>query len=201
MEEERQEPVWPVLVTLAVALTLMLVSGVVGRSVRAVNRTLEAIAADAGFGISDIHITGTGRTPYASVIEALGMKPGESIFGANLTAAYQRLSHLPWVASVDVQRRYPDAIFVTIVEKRPFALWQLPPDASGQSRIAVVERSGALITTEGEARKVPAQRAKDLRDMLMYLRDLDVKPAKGKRRDLKRIETLVGELRAIAERW
>ena len=94
-------------------------------------------------------ITGTGRTPYASVIEALGMKPGESIFGANLTAAYERLSHLPWVASVDVQRRYPDAIFVTIVEKRPFALWQLPPDANGQSRIAVVERSGAVITTEG----------------------------------------------------
>lgn len=41
MEEERQEPVWPVLVTLAVALTLMLVSGVavgVGAMVLAVSR-------------------------------------------------------------------------------------------------------------------------------------------------------------------
>jgi len=33
------------------------------------------------------------------------------------------------------------------VEKRPFALWQLPPDAHGNAPIAVVERSGAVITT------------------------------------------------------
>ena len=66
---------------------------------------------------------------------------------------------------------------------------------------AEIVQIASLVTTEGEARKVPPQRAKDLRDMLMYLRDLDVKPAKGKRRDLKRIETLVSELRSIAERW
>jgi cell division protein FtsQ len=35
------------------------------------------------------------------------------------------------------------------VEKRPFALWQTPPDANGQAHIAVIERSGGLITTEG----------------------------------------------------
>lgn len=131
------------------AIVALLAGGYIGRGVHAVRNTLSVIAADAGFGISDIHITGTNRTPYASVIEALGMKPGESIFGADLSAAYGRLAHLPWVASVDVQRRYPDAIFVSLVEKRPFALWQLPPDANGTSRIAVVERSGGVITTEG----------------------------------------------------
>jgi cell division protein FtsQ len=38
-------------------------------------------------------------------------------------------------------RRYPDAITVNVVEKRPFALWQSPDG------IAVVERSGKVITT------------------------------------------------------
>jgi hypothetical protein len=58
-----------------------------------------------------------------------------------------------------------------------------------------------LVTTEAEKKRPPAGRIKELRDMLMLLRELDVKPAKGKRRDLKRIETLVGELRSVVERW
>ena len=50
-------------------------------------------------------------------------------------------------------------------------------------------------------KKLPGSRVADLRDMLMLLRSLDVKPAKGKRRDLKRIETLVEDLRTIVDRW
>ena len=50
-------------------------------------------------------------------------------------------------------------------------------------------------------RKVPAGRAADLRDMLMLLRNFDIKPAKGRRRDLKKIENVVEDLRSIVERW
>jgi cell division protein FtsQ len=81
------------------------------------------------------------------VLEVLGMQPGQSIFSADLWSAQAKLRHLDWIASADIHRRYPDAIFVTLVEKRPFALWQMPPDARGQAPIAVVERSGAVITT------------------------------------------------------
>ena len=41
----------------------------------------------------------------------------------------------------------------------------------------------------------------DLRDMLTVLRTLEVKPAAGKRRDLKKIESAVDELRMLIERW
>ena len=50
-------------------------------------------------------------------------------------------------------------------------------------------------------KKLPASRTADLRDMLMLLRSLEVKPAKGRRRDLKKVENAVEELRVIAERW
>jgi hypothetical protein len=40
-----------------------------------------------------------------------------------------------------------------------------------------------------------------MRDMLMLMRELEVKTSKGRRRDLKRIESTVAELRTIAERW
>ncbi len=75
------------------------------------------------------------------------MQPGQSIFSADLFAARNKLARLEWIASAEVHRRYPDAIFVTLVEKRPFALWQTPPDAQGQTAIALVERNGSVITT------------------------------------------------------
>jgi len=133
--------------TVLVLLGALFASGVIGRSVRAVNRGIDTITADAGFGISEIHITGNRRTPYNQVLEVLGMKPGQSIFSADLWQARDRLAHLEWIASAEIHRRYPDAIFVTLVEKRPFALWQAPADAHGEAPIWVVERNGRLITT------------------------------------------------------
>ena len=134
-----------------VLLGALFASGVIGRGFRAVDRTLETISANAGFGISEIHITGNRRTPYSQVLEVLGMKPGQSIFSADVWQARERLAHLEWVATAEIHRRYPDAIFVNLVEKRPFALWQAPVNSSGDARgeapIWVVERNGKLITT------------------------------------------------------
>jgi len=60
----------------------------------------------------------------------------------------------------------------------------------------------AAVQQDGETKKkLPGSRASDLRDMLMMLRSLEVKPAKGKRRDLKKVETLVEELQVIVDRW
>jgi cell division protein FtsQ len=130
-----------------VLLGALFASGVIGRSVHAVDRGIDTATAGAGFGISEIHITGNRRTPYKQVLEVLGMKPGQSIFSADLWSARQRLSRLEWIASAELHRRYPDAIFVTLVEKRPFALWQPPADSKGEAPIYVVERNGGPITS------------------------------------------------------
>jgi cell division protein FtsQ len=130
-----------------VALLLgLLVTGVIGRAVHGVGTAAGTVSADAGFSIRAIHITGERRTPAATIAAALDLTRDQSIFSADLAAARARLLALDWVASADVVRRYPDSIYVTIVEKRPFALWQSPPDASGDARLLVVERNGGLIT-------------------------------------------------------
>ena len=133
--------------TVLVLLGALFASGIIGRTYHAIGRGIDTITAEAGFGISEIHITGNRRTPYNQVLEVLGMRPGQSIFSADLWQARDRLAHLEWIASAEIHRRYPDAIFVTLVEKRPFALWQAPTDAHGEAPIWVVERNGGLITT------------------------------------------------------
>jgi cell division protein FtsQ len=134
------------LLVVLVLLGALFASGVIGRTFHAIGRGADAVTADAGFGISEIHITGNRRTPYSQILEVLDMQPGQSIFSADLWRAQQRLSALDWIASAEIHRRYPDAIFVTLVEKRPFALWQPPADAHGDAPILVVERNGKVIT-------------------------------------------------------
>ncbi|HET7086535.1 MAG TPA: FtsQ-type POTRA domain-containing protein [Rhizomicrobium sp.] len=139
------------LLTVLVLLGALFASGVIGRGFHAIGRGIDTVTADAGFGISEIHISGNRRTPYNQVLEVLGMKPGQSIFSADLWRARERLGRLEWIASAELHRRYPDAIFVSLVEKRPFALWQAPENSSGDSHgeapIWVVERNGGLITS------------------------------------------------------
>ena len=67
---------------------------------------------------------------------------------------------------------------------------------------AEITQLHSTVNTQAESkRKLPASRGHDLRDMLTLLRSLEIKPAKGKRRDLKKVELLMEELRMIADRW
>ncbi len=60
----------------------------------------------------------------------------------------------------------------------------------------------AVVQADGESKKkLPGSRTSDLRDMLMMLRSLEVKTSKGRRRDLKKVENLIEELRTITDRW
>ena len=122
----------------------LFVGGYVGRAFHAIDTATAATIDDAGFGISQVHITGNGRTPGEQIVAALGFQPGQSIFGADIATARLKLKKLDWVADADVRRRYPDDISVRIVEKLPFALWQ-----ADDGKLWVVERDGGLITTDG----------------------------------------------------
>jgi hypothetical protein len=46
----------------------------------------------------------------------------------------------------------------------------------------------------------PAQ-IRDLRDMITLCRTLDLKPEKGRRKDLKKVDTLVEELHLMVQNW
>ena len=122
-----------------VFVVALFVGGYVGRAIHAVNTGIDAIAADAGFGITSVHLSGARRTPPKMILAALGFAPGQSIFTADLQAARARLMRLHWVSNAQVSRTYPDSISVAIVEKRPFALWE------STHGLDVVERSGAPI--------------------------------------------------------
>ena len=125
----------------AALIAALFAGGYVGRAVHSFNETIDTLVSDAGLGISEANRAGNVRTAPETILAALGFQPGQSIFAADVQSARWRLMKLDWVAEADVQRRYPDAINVRLVEKLPYALWKSP-----DGNVYVVERNGGLIT-------------------------------------------------------
>jgi cell division protein FtsQ len=128
-----------VVVVLAAAAAIV-TGGAVPRAVAKTDTAASAITAHAGFGVSELHLAGNHRTTPDEIVAALGMKAGQSIFGVDLRAARARLMTLPWIADAEVQRRFPDDISVSVIERVPYARWQL------ESGPVLVEQSGRTIT-------------------------------------------------------
>ena len=59
-------------------------------------------------------------------------------------------------------------------------------------------REAVMIEVKG---KKTAARNRDARDMITLIRTLEIKPEKGRRRDLKKIDSLVEELLRFRENW
>jgi len=64
--------------------------------------------------------------------------------------------------------------------------------------IAQVQQS---ILIESENKKVAVSRLRDMRDILTVLRKSQFKPEKGRRKDIKKIDALVGDLTLLIENW
>lgn len=80
--------------------------------------------ARAGMRVERVDVVGRHHTPVQAVLDAVGVTRGSSLFAADLAAARKSLERLPWVRTATVRRIYPDALGVTLAERRPVALWQ-----------------------------------------------------------------------------
>jgi len=62
---------------------------------------------------------------------------------------------------------------------------------------AVSKKIGSLT----DAEKIPAARLRDLREILTLLRHNQIKSEKGRRKDLKKMDSVVGDLAMLVEDW
>lgn len=128
---------------LAAAGAGLVAGGHIASASAAIRAQFAAIVGTAGFTVAEISIRGNAHTDAGAIFGALGFAPGDAMFGIDPAAARKRLLEFPWVADAEVRRRYPNTVAVVVVEKLPYALWK------GPAGVAVIERSGEVITTEG----------------------------------------------------
>lgn len=101
-----------------------------------------ALGSEAGLAVNEIYLEGRHQTDGADVLAALAVGRGTPMIGLDLDAMRQRLEALSWVASAEVERRWPDTLYVRLVERKAVALWQ-----RGDGHV-LIDEHGAVI--EGE---------------------------------------------------
>ncbi len=95
-----------------------------------------------GLSVQTVDIDGRANTPEPLLREAIGIRAGDPIFGVSIEAARQRIESLSWVEHAVVERRLPGTIHVSLIERRPFAIWQ------SQGKFQLIGRRGDVVANE-----------------------------------------------------
>ncbi|MGE0270648.1 MAG: cell division protein FtsQ/DivIB [Alphaproteobacteria bacterium] len=118
-------------------------AGYVAEASAAVRDGVADAAGSFGLSVGNVYLEGRENAGKDEVMTALQVRRGAPLFGFDLFAAKARLEALPWVQSAAVERRTPDTIYVRIVERQPFALWQ------HDGRVMLVDHEGVVLTDKG----------------------------------------------------
>jgi cell division protein FtsQ len=85
---------------------------------------LGRVAAIFGRSAQTIRISGLRQRSPQTVLAALGVEPGSSLFGFDTVESRKRLENIDWVESAEVKTVFPNQLEIEIVEREPFAIWQ-----------------------------------------------------------------------------
>lgn len=92
-----------------------------------------------GFGIDEVTISGLAQLREREILAAAGISPTVALPFLDVAIAREGLEALPLVQSASVRKLYPDGVVVSIVEREPFALWQV------DGELYVISEDGAVI--------------------------------------------------------
>lgn len=84
----------------------------------------DSAANAAGFGISEIALSGVRGLSREDVLSLAGITGRSSLLFLDAATSRQRLVDNPWVAEATVLKLYPGRLRIEIKERAPFALWQ-----------------------------------------------------------------------------
>ncbi|NIY77367.1 FtsQ-type POTRA domain-containing protein [Thalassospira sp. HF15] len=82
------------------------------------------LSAEFGMTVKNIEVSGREKTDTNALLAAIGQKPGTPIITFDVDAARERVEELSWVRRATVERQLPDTLIVSVVERKPLALWQ-----------------------------------------------------------------------------
>jgi cell division protein FtsQ len=86
---------------------------------------LERMLDQAGYGLTQIVLTGHRLTPDSDVFDAIDLGSTPTLLSFDSRAAQARVERLSWVERASIERVFPDRLEVHITERVPFAIWRL----------------------------------------------------------------------------
>ena len=110
-----------------------------GRQIAAATDSFHDATAAAGLKVQDLQVLGRKRTEAAQILTALSIERGMPMLKIDPQAAKAKLETLTWIKKAAVERRFPNVITVTLVEREPIAIWQ------HQDQLTLIDQEGVAI--------------------------------------------------------
>ena len=113
-------------------------------------------AAEAGFVLDDIVITGREKTRQSDILQAIDLKRGDNFLKIDINRIKQNIETLPWVRKVVVKRLFfPNILQVSIEERQVRSIWQInekfyPIDFDGKVINAYFKPDRPILLIVGE---------------------------------------------------
>lgn len=99
----------------------------------------DAAASAAGFGISEVALTGEHELGRDEILKTAGITDSTSLLFLDASQARMRLLTNPWIADATVLKLYPGRLRIEIKERAPFALWQK------EARTSLIAADGTVL--------------------------------------------------------
>ncbi len=118
----------------------MAYGAVTGAHQNALGKLLMQTTRDAGYVLTHLKISGLKHTAESEVQARLNVDHGMPMMAIDLKTMQVDLETLPWVKRATITRKLPGDIYIDIIERKPFALWQ------SKGRVRLIDESGTVIT-------------------------------------------------------
>ena len=92
-----------------------------------------------GFVVSNIDVKGQKHISDEQIIKLLKIKKNSAIMAISLPDLKQQLEKIDWIKNVNVERKLPNTIHISIIERVPIALGQK------DSKLHIIDEEGVVI--------------------------------------------------------
>lgn len=110
---------------------------------------VQQAAMTADLRLNEIFVRGRDRTPQKALLDILKAERGMPLTAVDIGKAREEMQRLPWVKTVEIERRLPHFLLVNLTERKPIAVWQnqgvyKPIDSDGQIVETTVRKLNGL---------------------------------------------------------
>lgn len=84
----------------------------------------KALALSIGLVVTDVSISGNKRMAEHDILKILGLNERSFIVDFNVDEARSVLEQHVWIQSASVQKIYPNRVRISLIERKPYAVWQ-----------------------------------------------------------------------------
>lgn len=101
-------------------------------------------SAAAGLRVEEVFISGRTYLDRDELLASIGVERGDAILALDLPAIHARIMANAWVDSARVERHLPNVLYITLIERKPFALWQ------HNQKLHLIDAEGVVLSTNSD---------------------------------------------------